>query len=156
MKRLTDEESLSTNELEKDLSIQRMSLKKLLEKQEKQDADYYANEIKASLYNRLSEMVEAEIEESNQVMAHLERAIKEMKSTIIINKELIIEALTNFDDIFEEATNEEKRSLLRALIKEIHVEADRKSIKNIVFWFTEDDIYIKSAIPASEIRGTVS
>ncbi|MBB3069208.1 hypothetical protein FHS14_002198 [Paenibacillus baekrokdamisoli] len=57
--------------------------------------------------------------------------------------------------MFEGATNEEKRALLRALIKEVHMEADRKSIKNIVFWFTGDDYYMKSAMSVSEVRGTV-
>lgn len=36
------------------------------------------------------------------------------------------------------------------------MEADRKSIKNIVFWFSEDDLLLKSALPLSEVRGTVS
>jgi len=49
-----------------------------------------------------------------------------------------------------------KRSLLRALIKEIHMEADRKSIKNIVFWFSEDDPFTDSALPVSDVGGTVS
>jgi len=111
---------------------------------------------KASLYNRLSETVEAEIEESNKVITHIEREVGKLQSTVIVNKELIIEALNNFDNLFEEATNEEKRALLRALIKEIHMEADRKSIKNIVFWFTEDDYFMKSAVPVSDVRGTVS
>jgi site-specific DNA recombinase len=75
---------------------------------------------------------------------------------VIINKELIIEALNNFDNLFEEATNEEKRTLLRALIKEIHMEADRKSIKNIVFWFTEYDKFMNTALPVSEERRTLS
>ncbi|MHA7578827.1 hypothetical protein ACX12E_00400 [Paenibacillus vandeheii] len=151
MERLKGEESQSTAELEKALSIQRTSLKKLLEKQNKHDA----NEIIASQYSRLSEKVESEIEESNQVITHLEREIEKFQSTIIINRELIIEVLTNFDDMFEGATNKEKRALLRALIKEVHMEADRKSIKNIVFWFTEDDYYIKSAMSVSEVRGTL-
>lgn len=63
----------------------------------------------------------------NQEVTHIESEIEKLQSTVSINRELIIEALTNFDDIFEEATKE-KSSLLRALIKEIHVEADRKSV----------------------------
>ncbi|GGD85121.1 hypothetical protein [Paenibacillus nasutitermitis] len=106
------------------MNIQRTSLRKLLEKQKKQDADYYASEIKASLYSRLSETVEAEIEESSKVITHMEREIEKLQSTVVINKEVIIEALNNFDSLFEEATNEEKRTLLRALVKAIHMEAD--------------------------------
>ena len=62
----------------------------------------------------------------------------------------------NFDSLFKDATNEEKRTLLRALIKEIHVETDRKSIKNIVFWFTEDDGKSAfNALPKEEERRTL-
>lgn len=86
----------------------------------------------------------------------LEPFLEKLQSTIVINRVLIIEVLTNFDDIFEEATNDEKGALLRALIKEIHMGTDRKSIKNIVFWFTEGDYFIKSAIPVSDVPGTVS
>lgn len=41
MNRLKSEESRSTAELEKDLDIQKTCFKKLIEKQKKQDADYY-------------------------------------------------------------------------------------------------------------------
>ncbi|MNW33084.1 hypothetical protein D3C74_100400 [compost metagenome] len=157
MNRLKSEESRSTAELEKDLNIQKTCLKKLIEKQKKQDADYYEEKIKAELYNRLSEALELELNECKRVIAHLEREIEKLQSAVIINKEIILEALMNFDNLFEDATNEEKRMLLRALIKEIHMEADRKSIKNIVFWFTEDDGNSAfNALPKQEEGRTVS
>ena len=156
MKRLKSEESRGS-ELEKDLEIQKTCLKKLIEKQKKQDADYYEEKIKAELYNRLSEALELELNECKRVITHLEREIEKLQSAVIINKEIILEALMNFDSLFEDATNEEKRTLLRALIKEIHVEADRKSIKNIVFWFTEDDgNSMYNALPMSEERRALS
>lgn len=133
-----------------------MSLKKLLERQNKQDDDYYAGRIKAERYDRLAETVEAQINETKQAILYIEREIEKIQSTVIINKEIIIEALTNFDNLFEEASNEAKRSLLRSLIKEIHVETDRKSIKSIVFWFAEDDGLAHTALPVSEERRTVS
>jgi len=46
--------------------------------------------------------------------------------------------------------------LIIALIKEIHVEADRKSIKNIVFWVSEDDEIMPGVLPLQEERRTVS
>lgn len=156
MERLKGEEDRSTEQLQKDLSIQRLSLKKLLEKQKQQDDDYYAKKISVSLYNRLSETVENEIYETRQAMQHIEREIEKLQSTLFINKEIILEALANFDELYEDATNEEKRTLLRALIKEIHVEADRKSIKNIVFWFTEGGEFMQSVLPTNEERRTVS
>ncbi|WP_253298070.1 recombinase zinc beta ribbon domain-containing protein [Paenibacillus sp. MSJ-34] len=156
MNRLEREETLGKDELEKDLHIQQTSLKKLLDKQKKQDSDYYAGEIRAALYNRLSEAIEDEINKVGQSIAHLKREIEKLESKVILNKDIIIEALQNFEVLFKEATNDEKRSLLRALIKEIHVEADRKSIKNIVFWFTEDDSFSHFALPVSDVRRTVS
>ncbi|CAH0120791.1 hypothetical protein PAE9249_03314 [Paenibacillus sp. CECT 9249] len=156
MNRLEREETLGKDELEKDLHIQQTSLKKLLDKQKKQDSDYYAGEIRAALYNRLSEAIEDEINKVGQSIAHLKREIEKLESKVILNKDIIIEALQNFEVLFKEATNDEKRSLLRALIKEIHVEADRKSIKNIVFWFTEDDSFSHFALPVSDVRRTLS
>ncbi|GIO12187.1 hypothetical protein J19TS2_17420 [Cohnella xylanilytica] len=155
MERLRSEETKSTAQLERDLHIQQTSLKKLLEKQRKQDDDYYANVISATVYNRLSEAVEAEIIQQQQIVANIEREIDKVQSTVILNKEIIVEALKNFDELFDAATNEEKRSLLRALIKEIHMESNRKSIKNIVFWFTEDDGLAQTALPEQGTRRTV-
>jgi site-specific DNA recombinase len=154
MNRLQREETQGSAELEKDLDIQHTSLKKLLDKQKMQDNDYYAGEIRATVYNRLSEVIEDEINEVKQAIAHLEREIEKLQSKVTLNKDIIIEALQNFEVLFKEATNEEKRSLLRALIKEIHMEADRKSIKNIVFWFSEDDSFTDSALPVSDVRRT--
>lgn len=65
-----------------------------------------------------------EINECKRVIVHLEREIEKLQSAVIINKEIILDALMDFDSLFEDATNEEKRMLLRTLIKEIHVEAD--------------------------------
>ncbi|MGE7271524.1 recombinase family protein [Brevibacillus panacihumi] len=154
--RLEAEESIGIGELKKDLSIQQNNLKKLLEQQEKQDADYFAGEIRAALYNRLSEELEIKIDQSKQVIANLERGIEKLQSSVILNKDIIVDALKNFDALFAEASNDEKRALLRALIKEIHMEADRKSIKNIVFWFTEDDSFSHFALPVSDVQRTVS
>ncbi|MCR2805404.1 recombinase family protein [Paenibacillus soyae] len=154
--RLTLEEIYSTAQLEKDLNVQRVELKKLLDRQKKQDDDYYSGKIKAERYDRLAETLEGHISEAEQAISYIERELEKIRSTVFINKKIIIEALTNFENLFGEATNEEKRALLRALIREIHVEADRKSIKNIIFWFSEDDGFAQAALPVSEERGTVS
>lgn len=155
--RLKSEKSQSTTALEKDLSIQKTSLKKLMERQKKRNDDYYAEKIKAALYNRLSEALEQELNDCNRVIAHLEREIYMLQSAVIINRDIIVEALMNFECLYEEATNGERRSLLRSLIKEINMEADRKSIKNIVFWFTEDDgTSASDCLPKREARRALS
>jgi site-specific DNA recombinase len=156
LERLKSKETQSIAQLEKDLNIQRTSLKKLLAKQKKQDSDYYDGEISASLYNRLSETLDVEISELKITVAYLEREIEKLQTNVIINKDIIIEALTNFENLFETASNEEKKALIRALIKEIHVEADRKSIKNIVFWFLEDDKITSNVLPLQGERRTLS
>jgi len=117
---------------------------------------YYAGEIRAVLYNRLSEELEIKIDQSKQVIANLERGIEKLQSNVTLNKDIVVDALKNFDALFAEASNDEKRALLRVLIKEIHMEADRKNIKNIVFWFTEDDSFSHFALPVSDVGRTVT
>jgi len=52
---------------------------------------------------------------------------------------VVIAALTNFNALFYKADSHEKRMLVRALIKEIHMEENRKDIKRVIFWFSSDN-----------------
>ncbi|XEC94047.1 hypothetical protein AB6A23_22305 [Paenibacillus tarimensis] len=115
------EETQDTAQLKHDLDIHKLILKKLIARQKKQDNDYYVEKLKAQIYNRLSEAIEIEINETKQIVNHIEKEIEKLLSNVIITKEVIIEALESFNYLFKGATNEEKRALLRALIKEIHV-----------------------------------
>lgn len=63
------QEAQGTHAFENDLDIQRGSLRKLLNKQKKQDADYYNGEIGAAVYNRLSENIDNEISQCKVVIA---------------------------------------------------------------------------------------
>jgi site-specific DNA recombinase len=67
-----------------------------------------------------------------------------------IDRVTVNQALINFNSLFDSATNEEKKTLIRALIKRIDVEPDRKTIKDITFWF-----FYKPTLPLSKVRGTV-
>jgi hypothetical protein len=58
-------------------------LKKLLEKQKKQDDDYYSNTITAAVYSRLSENLENDIIKCKQVITHIERMIEKLHSKVI-------------------------------------------------------------------------
>jgi len=109
MERFKNEESHSTAQLEKDLSIQRISMKKLLDRQMKQDSDYYEAKINVTRYNRLSETLEAEISEHKNIVAYLEREIEKLQAKVNINKELIVEALTNFDNLLIQQAMKRKR-----------------------------------------------
>jgi site-specific DNA recombinase len=73
-----------------------------------------------------------------------------------INKDMVHEALKQFNELFNDTSNEEKKALLRALIKEVHMESDRTTLKKIVFWFLEDDDFSESGLPVGDARRTVS
>ncbi|MEC0094373.1 DNA recombinase [Paenibacillus macquariensis] len=53
--------------------------------------------------------------------------------------------------MFDSATNEQKKALIRALVKRVEVEQDRQTIKDITFWFFDG-----LALPLSKVSGTVS
>jgi site-specific DNA recombinase len=97
----------------------------------KQDSDYYSGILSSTVYSRLSDTLSLQVN--------------------------VIEALGRFEELYSDASNEEKRALMRSLIKEIHMDSDRKAIKNIVFWFTENDVSNASdALPTTEMGRTVS
>ncbi|WP_027086850.1 recombinase family protein [Cohnella panacarvi] len=154
--KLNKDQDGSITDLSHDLNIQMMKMKELLDRRKILDTDYYKGEIKVQTYDRLSGNLDEEIFELETVIKGIEREIGKSQTAININKEIIIEALKNFDDLFEVASNEEKRKLMRSIIKEIHVEPDRKKVKDIVFWFTEGDAPLQSALPVSEVGRTVS
>ncbi|GGG22273.1 hypothetical protein ACFOHW_23340 [Paenibacillus abyssi] len=64
--------------------------------------------------------------------------------------------MKQFNELFNGALNEEKKTLLRALIKEVHMESDRKTLKKIVLWFLEDDDFTECGLPVGENGRTVS
>jgi site-specific DNA recombinase len=51
----------------------------------------------------------------------------------VITKETVIEAFRNFSALYDMASNEQKKALIRAIIKKIEVEPNRKDIKRITF-----------------------
>lgn len=70
---------------------------------------------------------------------------------IKINRDTVNQALINFNALFDSATNEQKKALIRALVKRVEVETDRQTIKDITFWFFDG-----LTLPLSKVRGTVS
>ncbi len=73
------------------------------------------------MYSRLSEKLDGEIANANQMVAHIGREIEKLQSKSVLNKDIVMQALANFDDLFSVATDEEKRAMMRALIKEIYM-----------------------------------
>ncbi|MED3282577.1 recombinase family protein, partial [Bacillus thuringiensis] len=68
-----------------------------------------------------------------------------------INKEEVIYALGNFNKLFKIVNDEEKKLLIRSLIREVQMEANRKDVKEITFWFLPS-----SVLPSNKVRRTVS
>lgn len=106
--------------------------------------------MQAEAYNEAIIAVNKKIEEAERTIHVIQVGLEKKSANYAINKELIIEAMQNFEVMFEIADNEEKKQLIRALVKRIEVEPDRKSLKSIVFWFSEDN-----ALPLNDTRRTI-
>lgn len=150
IEKLEREQKLDVSDLKHNLNIQKKELLKLEEKQKKLDADYF-NGLSPDTYDRLSNNLQDEVKVTKEVIANIEREIDKATSAFKIDQDTVIEALKNFDKLFECATNEEKRVLMKSLIKRIEMEPNRKDIKTIVFWFSEDN-----GLPVKTIRRTLS
>ncbi|MEC2074005.1 recombinase family protein [Alkalihalophilus marmarensis] len=132
-----------------DLKNFNRQLKKAYDKRSKLDNDYFEGNIESSTYNRLMSDLQKEIEK-------LERNIRKSESEITrnessIDKDEIIYTLKNFNKFFAIVSDEERKLLVRSLIKEIHMEENRKDVKKITFWFSSDNV-----LPSNKARRTVS
>lgn len=136
--------------LYKELEIYQAKLNSFLSKQIKLDSDYFADEIETSLYNRLSNDLQIQIDEFKKKVNGQKREIEKTSSQNNIDKEVVVTALNSFNELFYKADSEEKKMLIRALIKEIQMENDRKDIRKITFWF-----FPESDLPSNDVSRTV-
>lgn len=123
-------------------------LGKAYDKRKKLDNDYFEGNIESSTYNRLMNELQLEINKLKRNIRESEREI--IKNDSIINKEEVIHVLTNFNKLFKIVNDEEKKLLIRSLIREVRMEANRKDIKEITFWFLPDSI-----LPSNKVRRTL-
>lgn len=130
--------------ISKRLSTQKIHLDKLTK-------DYFEERISPELYTELSQRIRGEVVALQSQKNQLEQKCDSHALRSIITKEDVIDALINFNSLYDNATYEEKKSLIRAIIKKIEVEPNRKDIKRITFWFDYDD-----ALLLSKTGGTVS
>jgi site-specific DNA recombinase len=133
---------------QEELSTYKQQLKKVIERRSKLDDDYFEGIIESGTYNRLMIEIEKKIKE-------LEKCIKKSENEIVSNeakvgKDLIFNTLKNFDQFFSLVSDEEKKLLVRSLIKEIKMEDNRKDVKEITFWFSSN-----SSLPSSKVSRTV-
>lgn len=52
-----------------------------------------------------------------------------------LEKEEVIRSLQDFQSLYARATFEQRKQLLKAIVRKIEVESDRKTLKRIFFWF---------------------
>lgn len=138
------------NSIRDALLLNKKSLEMKKTQLEKLTNDYYSDKLSAETYDSLSKGIRKDLEILEKKYRSYEEEYEDLQSETIISKDTIYQALENFDNLYETATNEEKKLLLRAIIKKIEVEPNRKDIKKITFWFDFDD-----ALLLSKTGGTV-
>lgn len=137
------------------LELQLNELKMQLEKKtimlDSLDENYLLGELDANNFNRLSSKVQEEIDEINEMLAKKERELGRLNFGTQINSKMVIELLKDFDSLFEVADDQEKKVLIRSVIKEIQVSKDRKKLERVSLWIGDD-----ICLPANNKRRTVS
>src|SRR5690606_19701298 len=139
IEKLEAEKQNNFEPLIKELDIYQSKINSLMAKQAKLDKDYFDDKIEIANYNRLSINIQTDIENFKQKLAQQKREMEKLSATNKIDNEIVKTALQNFNDLFYKADGEEKKMLVRALIKEIQMEYNRKDIKKIAFWFSSEN-----------------
>ncbi len=124
-------------------------LKSLFNKRSKLDTDYFDEKIESGTYNRLVNNLNMEIDKIETNIRKAESEIQVNDSSI--NKDELLYALKNFNKLFSIINDEEKKLLVRSLIKEIQMTDDRKDVKEITFWFSS-----VPNLPSNKVSRTVS
>ncbi|MCI2253595.1 recombinase family protein [Domibacillus sp. PGB-M46] len=151
VKKLDFDKQKSIELLVKETNIYQSKLNAVLDKQLKLDNDYFESKIEVPLYNRLSSRLQVEIEDFQEKIKKQKREIKKLSNNTTIDKEAVLAALVNFNEIFYKADDEEKKVLVRTLIKEIKMEENRKEIKEMTFWFFSERV-----LPSNKEWRTIS
>ncbi|MNC56274.1 hypothetical protein D3C75_1058570 [compost metagenome] len=114
------------------------------------DERYLNGEISSDNYNRLITKAQSELAEVNELLAKTERKLARLDYGSQINSQMVVEILKDFDSLFEVADDQEKKVLIRSVIKSVHVSTDRKKLERISLWIGDD-----LCVPASCERRTV-
>jgi site-specific DNA recombinase len=145
----TDQLQMQIKAYKKELSLQQKELDAI-------DKEYRNKEISAKSFGRLSKAIEDEVDDLQVIISDLEKKYDKFTSSYSIDEKIVKEALENFNELFIGASSENKKILVKSLIKKIEMESNRKEIKRIVFWFLEDNaLYLKDALPKNEVSRTV-
>lgn len=144
LERIEKENTQDTESILNSLQLIRRSLDKKKDHQAKVKKDYFNEKLSPEVYSELSKDLSEEIQALTENVGRLEKQAESRSAYVIITKETIIEALRNFNDLYEMATNQQRKELVRAIIKKIEVEPNRKDIKKVTFWFDFDDALLLS------------
>ncbi|MEF3305345.1 recombinase family protein [Paenibacillus sp. GYB003] len=139
-----------TYEIQQTLNLVEKELTRNEAMQKKLDTDYFAGAIAAQQHSRLSEQLRERNEELSERIDRFQRMLDAEYAKIKINRDTVNQALINFNSLIDSATNEQKKALIRALVKRVEVETDRQTIKDITFWFFDG-----LTLPLSKVRGTL-
>ncbi|MEL3972102.1 recombinase family protein [Rossellomorea oryzaecorticis] len=156
--RLEVSKSNDVVELKGELTILKRELKKSEEDQLNLDKRLLNGDkrLKIDHFNRISDQIQEKINELSSSIENIKRLIQKNESNVTLNRDVIINTLKNFDTLFEKANGEEKKLLIRSLVKSIEMEKDRKEIKNIAFWFSDgEDLQLSNDLPPNKVRRTV-
>ena len=133
---------------EKQLDNMQRKLEKISEQENRLDVSYIEGKIKIESYNRLIDKISKEKE---KIQATIDKLKMKPTNEVVISEAIVKRALENFEELFNKASIEEKRGLLRSVFDEINVTQDRKELKDVTITFSNNTF-----LPYSEIRGTVS
>lgn len=157
LEKISNDKQTGTSEIQAQIKVNKKELKVQQKELHTIDREYRKKEITAKAYKRLSEPIEIEVERLEGIISGLEKEYEKITLSHTIDEKIVIEALANFDKLFRSASTENKKVLIRSLIRKIEMDVNRKDIKSIVFWFLEDNaLSLKDALPENELGRTVS
>lgn len=148
VKELNSDSGEEGNLLKSKLDKSNEKLKKLHDKRLKLDNDYFEGKLEADIFNRLMVTLEKEIEQLKKVIRDSEYEISIRQGST--DTEQVMNTLKYFDDFFDKVEHEEKKLLVRTLIKEIRMAENREEIGEITFWFSPN-----KSLPSSKVSRTV-
>lgn len=151
LEKLEQDVKQDTQEIQQTLNLVKRELTNNEAKQQILDTEFLGGTLAGTQFNRLSEQLREIQEELSNRIDKFQRMLDAEYAKIQIDRDTVNQALINFNLLFDSATNEQKKALIRALVKRIDVEPDRQTIKDITLWFFD-----KPNLPLNKVRGTVS
>lgn len=139
LERIESQKLLEKSSMKNTLLLNSKNLEKKKALLNKLNSDYSSEKLGERVYNMQAESILKDIDDIEERKRRGEREYEDLQNESTITKETIYQAFEHFDSLYKTATFEQRKLLLRALIKKIEVEPNRKDMKCITFWFDYDD-----------------